>query len=189
MLSLEELKDKIAVGAPEQSGRDTELLYDVVSRGGTYVEIGTKWGGSAIVAGLAGCEVHCIDHWEYPDRARSHWPTQDIVRENWEGAGLDIDKLHIHVQRHPPWPAAIEGRKFHIGMIDGSHYEDAVRLDWESMRTRITKFLIFHDVDHRHAHYEVRKVFMEAAQDPDWEVWYLHAGDTNYGILSPCERS
>lgn len=170
----------MVVGAGEQSGRDTELLFDVVARGNTYVEIGTKWGGSAVVAGLADCEVHCIDHWEYPDRARSHWPTPDTVRENWAAAGLDSEKLHLHVQRHPPWPEAIKDRKFDIGLIDGSHYEEAVRLDWEAMRLRVTNFVIFHDVD---AHYEVRKVFLEATRDPAWEVWYLHDKDTNYGIL------
>ena len=145
-------------------GYDPEILFRIASQGKTYVEIGTKWGGSAIVAGLAGCEVHCIDHWEYPGRESPATP--DDVRENWVNAGLNLFKLHIHIQRHPPWPEAIRDSKFEIGLIDGSHFEEAAKLDWEAMRQHVTKFILFHDFDDQHE--GVQKAFWSASEDPSW---------------------
>ncbi len=99
------------------------------------------------------------------------------MRENWKGAGLDPFKLHIHIQRHPPWPASIEGRKFDMGLIDGSHYEEACRLDWEAMKLHVTGYILFHDVDLFAAHSGVQTVFGEAAGDPEWNL------EHHYGIL------
>ena len=181
MITLQELNDKIISGRAAMTGHDPEFLYEIASRGETYVEIGTKWGASAIVAGLAGCEVHCIDHWEYPD-ARPHRATPDIVRENWEGAGLPISRLHLHIQRHPPWPEAIKDRKFDIGLIDGSHFEDAVKLDWEAMKEHVTKYILFHDFDNHLPHFAIRKVFWDASEDPEWNL------EHHYGVLK-CARS
>ena len=176
MLSLEELNSKIISGRAAMRPGDPEALFQIASRCETYVEIGTKWGGSAIVAGLAGCEVHCIDHWEYPGR-RSHKSSPATVKENWLGAGLDPDKLFLHVQRHPPWPEAIEDKKFDMGLIDGSHYEEAGRLDWEAMKEHVTGYILFHDYDFIPRHDGIKAVFEEAESDPEWEL------EHHYGIL------
>ncbi|KKN56366.1 hypothetical protein LCGC14_0572770 [marine sediment metagenome] len=165
MLKLSELNMMMARGSALLEEHDPETLFQVASKGRTYVEIGTHWGGSAIVAGLAGCEVHCIDPWESTGNllARPGW---GAVQLNWKHAGLDPRKLFIHKQKHPPWPEAIKYQNFEIGLIDGDHAEESVRLDWEAMKIHITKYVLFHDVV---AYVDVQKVYREAAQE--WEVW------------------
>ena len=176
MITQSDIDGIMTKGEAAMAGYDLEFLFQMASQGKTYVEIGTKFGGSAIVAGLAGCEVHCIDHWEYPDRDPQIAPTPDAVLENWIAAGLDPDKLHLHVQRHPPWPEAIKHRMFDIGLIDGSHNEDACRKDWEEMRLHVTKYILFHDFNDGHP--GVQKAFLEAAEEPEWKP-IAH----QYGVL------
>ena len=176
MITLEKLNGMMTRGDAAMGGYDPELLFQIASQGKTYVEIGTKFGGSAIVAGLAGCEVHCIDHWEYPDRDPQTAPTPEYVLENWISAGLDPKKLRLYIHRHPPWPKALEHRMFDIGLIDGSHQEDACRKDWEEMRLHVTKYILFHDFNPQHP--GVYKAFLEAAEDSEWQP-IAH----QYGIL------
>ena len=134
---------------------DAAVLYEVASLGKTYVEIGTLFGGSACIAGLAGCEVFCIDpldgyysnkHGESERRdTRTGLVTSpDIVRENWECCGLDPSKLHIYQQMHPPWPEELD-RTFDVGLIDGDHSLLGVTRDYLGMSNRV-KYLMFHDI-------------------------------------------
>ena len=176
MITLSDIDGMMTRGESAMGGYDPEFLFQMASLGKTYVEIGTKFGGSAIVAGLAGCEVHCIDHWEYPDRDPQIAATPDDVRENWVAAGLDPDKLHLHVHRHPPWPEALEHRLFDIGLIDGSHQDDMALKDFEAMKLYITKYILFHDFNPQHP--GVYKSFFEAAEDPEW-TQIAH----QYGVL------
>ena len=136
--------------------QDAEVLYEVALLGKTYVEIGTLFGGSACIAGLAGCEVFCIDPLdgyysavheteERPDGWTGLVPSEKIVRENWESCGLDPARLHIYQQTHPPWPLEIN-RSFDIGLIDGDHALDGVLVDYLGMSPRVD-YLMFHDTD------------------------------------------
>jgi hypothetical protein len=154
--------------------QDPEAIYTIASRGKTYVEIGTRWGGSAIVAGLAGCEVHCIDPWEYPGKQLAYRTTPHHVRENWVYAGLDPDKLFLYQQRHPPWPEAIKDRVFDVGMIDGAHEREQVQLDWEGMKSHVSKYVLFHDISKN----VVNKVFLEA----EWDALELPF-KSQFGVL------
>jgi len=142
--------------------QDAEVLYEVALLGKTYVEIGTLFGGSACIAGLAGCEVFCIDPLDgyYStkhkkesriDSASGLVPSARIVRENWESCGLDPAKLHIYQQHHPPWPLEIN-RTFDIGLIDGDHLLDGVLLDYLGMSPRVD-YLMFHDINKRPVNY------------------------------------
>jgi len=176
LLTLHDVMKVMPRGGPSMRGYDPEFLFQMASQGKTYVEVGTKWGGSAIVAGLAGCEVHCIDHWEYPDRDPETVATPDAVLENWKAAGLDRKMLHLHVHRHPPWPEALEHRLFDIGLIDGSHQDDMALKDFEAMKSHVTKYILFHDFDDQHP--GVYKSFFEAAEDPEWKQ-IAH----RYGVL------
>jgi len=124
---------------------DMEAIFEVASLGKTYVEIGTLWGASACIAGLAGCEVYCIDpFWGYEDRL-SPGPTPEDVMKNWIGQGLDPDKLHIYPYYHPPWPVEIN-RRFDVGLIDGDHSWEAVNADFAGMGHRVN-YLMFHDIN------------------------------------------
>ena len=157
---------------------DPEVLFAVARTGPTYVEIGTRWGGSALVAGLAGCEVYCIDPWDYPTKLPAYRSTPQAVRENWAALGLDPSRLHVFQQRHPPWPQEIDDYKFATGLIDGAHTEEQCRADWEAMRIRVMGYVLFHDI----AKPAVRTIVEEGAAVPGWELATL-GGKHQFGVL------
>ena len=138
------------------------------------------------MAGLAGCEVHCIDPWEYKaDKPLHLHSVPHDVRRNWDYAGLPQEKLFLYQQSHPPWPKIIEDRAFDIGMIDGAHNKEQVRLDWEGMKSKATKYILFHDAS---TNSEVELVFAEAASDSAWEIEELSL-ESQFGILRRCGPS
>jgi hypothetical protein len=170
---------------------DEEIIYEIASLGKTYVEIGTLFGGSAIVAGMAGCEVFCIDPLdgyysakhitkERPDKWTGLVPSEEIVRENWAAAGLDPKKLHIYTQLHPPWPEEID-RTFDAGLIDGNHQLWHVIEDYKGMAPRVN-YLMFHDI-HKAA---VRATYNIALESGDWEVYVPKTKERN--ITGPLKR-
>ena len=181
MLTVTDVNEMMVVGnvLMNKNYDDPAVLFEIASQGKTYVEIGTRWGGSAVIAGLAGCEVHCIDDFVYPKPRDLTIGTVDDVVANWTALGLSLSKLHIHPQLHPPWPTAIKNKKFDIGLIDSAHTEEQCRLDWESMKKHVTKYVLFHDVGIP----EIQKVFQEAAQDADWEIEKI-LYKTEFGLLS-----
>lgn len=155
---------------------DVEVISEVASLCKTYVEIGTLFGGSAIVAGKAGCEVFCIDPLdgyysakrdtaEHPDPSTGLVPSEKIVRANWDAGGLDPKELHIYKQLHPPWPEEID-RTFDAGLIDGDHRLSGVMADYNGMADRV-KYLMFHDINKA----SVRVVYNMALESGDWEVY------------------
>ena len=187
MITLEELNAKMVHGSALQRLEDPAVIYDIASRGKTYVEIGTRWGGSAIVAGIAGCEVYCIDPWEYPNKSPRDQTTPEHVRKNWDNAGLLPERLHLYQQKHPPWPEEINDRMFDIGMIDGSHRYEQVNWDWKAMRTRITLYILFHDIHKKYGKYAGANtsagfVFEEASMAKEWETIEL-SFESQFGIL------
>ena len=141
-----------------------------------YVEIGTMYGASAVVAGrsVAG-EVHCIDPFGNKQPG-GMVATPEIVRHNWRWAGLYPARLHIHQQEHPPWPEAIKDRRFDMGLIDGGHGEEQAWKDWEGMSPRINLFILIHDVvkdkkfDSRYtAEIGPTNLYYAVAELPEWE--------------------
>jgi hypothetical protein len=174
-------------------GQDAEVLSQVAGLGKTYVEIGTLFGGSAIVAGISGCEVYCIDpldgyyasKWgikKRPDHRTGLVPTADIVRSNWANAGLDPKKLHIFQQLHPPWPEEIKDMHFDSGLIDGDHRYDGVLADYLGMGPRVT-YLMFHDINK----IDVQKVYAHALRDGKWAQYPIAPGTvTRMGVLTRC---
>jgi hypothetical protein len=155
---------------------DALIIHEVASLGKTYVEIGTLFGGSAIVAGLAGCEVFCIDPLDgyysaknkeerRPDPVTQIVTSEKIVRSNWAIMGLCPSKLHIYKQLHPPWPKKID-RVFDAGLIDGDHSYSGAMADYMGMGPRVT-YLMFHDVQKE----GVRTVYEFALKNPVWELY------------------
>ena len=132
---------------------DQEKIFEVASMGKTYVEIGTLFGASACIAGLAGCDVYCIDPLDGynvrgmpdPHDARTSIPSPFILQNNWVRQGLDLGRLHVYARFHPPWPREIDHR-FDIGLIDGNHSTPHAWLDFNAMDQRIEKYLMFHDI-------------------------------------------
>lgn len=151
-------KDKIN-GIPMKRGRtvfvtpaDYACLYDHCQGHKTYVEIGTMFGASAIVAGYGVTgDVHCIDPFGVKgQQARAEQVSGSLVKpeyvtENWI-LHHDPERLHIHKQRHPPWPAEIKFHMFDVGLIDGCHDAPNVWADWAGMKQHVKHKILFHDV-------------------------------------------
>ena len=145
-------KDKF-YGRVALSEGDQEKIFEVASMGKTYVEIGTLFGASACIAGLAGCDVYCIDPLDgynvrgMPDPHDDHKaiPSPRIVIRNWINQGLDLGRLHIYARHHPPWPREIN-HHFDIGLIDGDHFTANCWLDFSGMSLRVQKYVMFHDI-------------------------------------------
>ena len=163
---------------------DYECLYDNCKGYKDYIEIGTMFGGSAIVAGYAVTgEVHCID--PFGVKGSPHRKEQvsgflvkpEYVRENW-ALHHGVHRLFIHKQRHPPFPTYIEHRVFDVGLIDGCHDVDAVQADWEGLKNRVKYKILFHDVNYKGEGWDVNSTAEKNAAGvfndiihrcPDWE--------------------
>jgi len=151
---------------------DVDLLYKYASLGDSYIEIGVFFGSSLVIAGLA-CdgELHGIDPFDgmnkpgRPDDVTGLIPSVDHVITNMDRFGIDRDRVHLHVQRHPPWPEAIKDKKFDVGLIDGLHTYDACLADWEAMREHVTKYILFHDYNKS----TVRRV-VDVATASEWQL-------------------
>ncbi len=186
MLTVADINAMMPVGnvLMNESFDDPQVLFEIASRGETYVEIGTRWGGSAIIAGLAGCEVHCIDAFEYPTRNAFLVGTPEDVTKNWINAGLNTDKLHIYKQKHPPFPEEITDNVFDVGLIDSEHFWQQCDMDWKALRMRVMKYVLFHDIGVD----AVMGVFEEAALETEWEIEELSL-ESQFGILKRCVPS
>jgi predicted O-methyltransferase YrrM len=135
---------------------------------GDYLEIGSLFGGSAIVAALfAKGRVYCIDPFGYaPGQTRTAGtPSAELVAKNAYAFGA-MEKLRIFTQKHPPLPPNLEYVRFDIAFIDGDHTYEGVLADWENLKDRVDRYILFHDVENRH--FGARKVFSMASKHDDW---------------------
>ena len=166
-------RDKFYGRIPLSEG-DQEKIYEVASMGKAYIEIGTLFGASACIAGLAGCDVYCIDIMDgynirgVPDSLDAHKtiPSPHIIQNNWVRQGLDLGRLHLYARYHPPWPREIDDR-FDIGLIDGNHATPNCWLDFGGMHLRVQKYLMFHDIVME----TVEPVWKTVRDMPDWEEY------------------
>lgn len=161
-----ELIGRIALGSGEVEG-----LFEKYTRGtNDYIEIGTLFGGSAILAGLqCSGKVYCIDPLDgyygtgNPDSSQV-LPSVEIVKENWARFGLDPERLVIFPHKHPPFPPELKDKRFDVAYIDGDHTFEGCRADWLALKDRVNKYIIFDNTEKE----SVRRVF-EEAQQQGWE--------------------
>ena len=145
-----------------------EALY---GRRGDHLDIGTYWGGTAIMAATLKPEgtIYTIDCYLTKDGEPSPY-LADIT------GGIDSvftllmlnERIVRAVQKsHPlPW----EG-PFETVYIDGGHDYETVHQDWLNVRAITTKYVIFDDVTRRWP--GVLKTWDEAGQDPRWRIVHL----------------
>jgi len=105
---------------------------------GHYVEIGSLYGGSAIVAalvkehfGLDGM-VYCVD------------PTPRHITENAKQYGVD-DRIIVVNEVSSPWLLGDTG--FSMGYIDGDHRPPHPTEDWNILKEVVTRYILFDDYD------------------------------------------
>jgi hypothetical protein len=159
------------------SDAEAEALYALVAgQAGDHVEIGTLWGATAVLAGLAKVRgkrkgtVYTIDYmrggfWDHGDPGHQQLkPTPRTVVENLRAFGLQGRVVPV---RAPSFPFPLPGLLPATALIDAGHeYEPCLR-DWESLRPITSGAIAFHDYDERHP--GVRRVVDEVARkDPHW---------------------
>lgn len=131
-----EMKGRLA--CPE----DTAVLLQemILKYSGDYVEIGSLFGGSLVLAALV-CEgdVYAIDPLNgyyrpgKKDATTGLMPSKEIILENLETFGVGGT---VFAQKHPPWPEALKDHQFGVGFIDGDHTYEGCRADYNELKSR-----------------------------------------------------
>lgn len=147
-------------GSFKMTASDACILSWAVASGGDgdHLEIGTLFGGSAILAakikqrmghrGKVVCVDPMIEHW-------GTFPTKDVLMGNAEAFGVELELI---TEYSHPWP--LGDRQFVSVLVDGDHSLDACQRDWDNVKEHTgAKYVAFHDYDE--AHPDVRQVVNE----------------------------
>jgi len=136
--------DRTIEGGMGAGDGDCAVLAQAVRNAGDgdYLELGTFFGGSAILAsltkkkyGLKG-DVYCIDDMECLKEKRN----AATVMHNAEKMGASI--ILKVAKTHPfPWPE----KRFNCSFIDAAHDFVSCLVDWINVRAVSTKYVLFHD--------------------------------------------
>jgi predicted O-methyltransferase YrrM len=175
-----EIHEKIEgryAGEPYDWGLMSQMI--VWANGGNHLEIGTLFGGSAILAALTKREfslsgqVTCVDpltgYYGNPIDVQSKTNvTADAVRRNADIFGAN-ERIELITKLSQPWP--LGERRFASAFIDGAHDYASVMSDWENCSKFVDGVIQFDNFDLRH--YEIAQVVMTAINHPGWAL--LHA--------------
>lgn len=159
---------------------DAALMVEVAWRGGhsNHLELGTLFGGSAILMALAkerfgfDGEIHCVDNFGY---MRDTYPVgPEMVLSNAKRFGVD-DRIKIIKANTYPLPLDITSsvaREGNYGscMIDASHDFGNCQRDWTSVHP-ISDVVAFHDYDR--SHMGVVSTVRNAMQESGWWLVFL----------------
>lgn len=146
------------IGRLAMSGEDARLIEKYAALSDSWMEIGTLWGGSAILAALANprLSVICIDpmtgyygeqdSWIPDERAPQglRKPSTKTLRANLVLFGIE-DRVRLIERSSIPWPAA--GLRVDGILIDGDHSPEVVREDIRNAQKTASKFILCHDTD------------------------------------------
>jgi hypothetical protein len=142
------------------------LAWAIAKAGnGSHLEIGTLFGGSAILAVLVKQEfgfdgdIYCVDplngyyigtQWEYPVDPVTNLPiSQAIVEGNFKAFGVE-DRIHITTAPSRPWPEELWRLQFSSAFIDGDHWGDMPWHDWNMASPRTNRYIVFDNYDEIH---------------------------------------
>jgi len=159
------------------SDAEAVLLAKYTAIAGDHIDIGTLWGGTAILAALAKRDAgkigmtYTIDPmiggwWDSEDPAVKLRPTNEIVQENFDRFHLH-DSIKLIKKPASPWPLPSKVKPTSI-LIDGDHRYEAVATDWTNASRIATKYIIFHDYGSAN-HPGVQKIVDDIVRhDPLW---------------------
>lgn len=175
----QEILGRFALGNTE-----AELLGWVVEQSGNgdYLEIGTLFGGSAILAGMVkkerGLEGHvvCLDPLNgYYMGTGEHTNMLDpIARKPITRETLDSNLQHFSthditeiIQKNSyPFPAELKNRQFSCSFIDGNHRSNYPTCDWHSVKNITTGYIIFDNCEKKYP--AVQKACELASSTAGW---------------------
>lgn len=176
-------------GEPYDWGLTAQMIHWV--GGGPHLEIGTLFGGSAILAaltkrryGLSG-SVTCVDpldgYYGNPIDTQSKTAvTVDTVKANADIFGV-LDRIEFVTKLSKPWP--LGERRFASAFIDGGHDYDTVMHDWLHCSRVVSKVIQFDNYDARH--YQIAQVVRFALGNPEWAL--LHASGITAILAKPLD--
>jgi hypothetical protein len=164
----------------EQDSVAIMAIYALEAGHGDHLEIGTLFGGSAIVVallksrhGLDG-KVYCVDPLNGYYYTRSGRRIDKISGLRVDRATLDYnawqfgveDRIEVIEKHSIPWPDELKDNKFVSAYIDGDHWKNAPMEDWENVKDRVSRFVVFDNYDNGHK--DVMRACEHAAADPGW---------------------
>ena len=151
-------------------------LYDYVQKagGGLHLEIGCLYGGTAIIAALAGAEVITIDPmrggwWEAdtPDPATGISPNGAIVHSNFIKFGVNNKVTVIPDYSYNYIPKMLEHPT--TALIDGDHSRVGSLADWLMLSPIVKKYILVHDYDPVHPGV-IETIEKNIYYDPSWKM-------------------
>lgn len=147
-----------------------EALARVLSGcGGIHIDIGTHFGGSAILAALVKPSGRVIS---IDARIGGHWITKSLtaerVEENIHHFGVD-DKIELVTAWSHPFPVdVIPSSVFIDGDEDDESTNGGVLNDWNNVKDITTDYVIFHDC--RSVYPGVVRTVTKAKKDKNWNL-------------------
>jgi hypothetical protein len=144
-------------GLPHDWGILAEVI--VLAGDGDHLEIGTLFGGSAILAAAIKDEFNlngkivCVDpltgyYGNSVDPKSGVKVTKDRVTSNARAFGV-LERLEIIPKPSHPWPLEVK-RRFASAFIDGDHKEAGVLKDWEAVQAQVDRVVLFDNYDREH---------------------------------------
>ncbi len=164
------------------------LAWAVAQAGdGHHLEIGTLFGGSAILAALVkrecglGGDVYCIDplsgyykgtEFEYPvDPVTGIAINEEVVWANARAFGVE-NRIHVIAKPSRPWPEQeLRELCFASAFIDGDHWGDMPAHDWNMVAPRTDGYVVFDNYDE--AHPAVMEACRRARTTPGWRAEFV----------------
>jgi len=127
---------------------------------GNYVETGTLFGASALVAALTKRKfdiegmVYCVDPLDgYYGTGNNDMsgilPTPEVLMENAKKYGVE-DRIVYVAKKSIPFPKELDGLQFSMAFIDGDHWKDAPTQDWDNLSKATSKYVMFDNYDRTH---------------------------------------
>jgi len=172
---VDEFPDTLSISGRAMLGADAGaiLMECVAESSGDYIEIGSAVGGSAVMAAVAMEKVNrpglvfCIDRFGGNSELDGPDP---LLQAFWVNMGIYnvYPRIIAFKQTHPPFPMSIHYHEFSVGLIDGDHMSEAPLLDFKALNKRVTKYLLFDNVEYEYVQMAVNK----ATQDNGvWEEY------------------
>lgn len=143
-------------GGPMSFPEDMAVLCQMVynAGGGDYVEIGSGFGFSAVMAALTMEKfklpgtVTCVDPMDATGIRPADEPTKkelgkmaEYFEENMTKFGVS-KRVTLVKSLSYPWP--LKGT-YQTAFIDGDHTYESVSKDWFSLKDNVKKYVMFHD--------------------------------------------
>ncbi len=177
-----EIKGRVA---DEYANTSLVACAAAMSGSGDHLEIGTLFGGSAIVVallkqwmGLDGIVV-CVDplegyykgtQWACAVDPVTNLPI-DLNTVLWNADHFGVqDRIKVVRARSHPWPEELKSRDFASAYIDGDHWGDGPIRDWHNVHPLTCGYVVFDNCDKKHP--AVQSACDCAAHTPNWEEVY-----------------